>query len=292
MSRKQPLKTWSTPVRAENSLMIPCNFCGGGSFNPSLKCEGFGYVRCTRCGLVQMNPQPDKAEVHQRYRKAFGKDYLFYELENEAAFLALQRLALSDSGFEKLEKALMLPPDNRPGVLDIGCATGALLAHLRDRGWRVTGVEISPCAEYARNERNLDVRSLPLEENHFPPESFNVVLASHLIEHLNNPRSFLDETRRILKPGGCVFITTPNIRGFQARLMGSRWRSAIFDHLYLFSTRTLKAMLKETGFAVEGVHTWGGLAAGLAPPWLKKTADRAVKLLGNGDVMIVRARSH
>jgi hypothetical protein len=51
-------------------------------------------------------------------------------------------------------------------------------------------------------------------------------------------------------------------------------------------------MLKETGFAVEGVHTWGGLAAGLAPPWLKKAADRAVKRLGNGDVMIVRACSH
>jgi len=284
MSRKQPLKTWSTPVCAENSLMIPCNLCGGNSFKPSLKCEGFRYVRCVRCGLVQMNPQPDKTQVQQRYSETFGKDYLSYELENEAAFLKLQQLALLDAGFGEIEKGL-----SHPGVLDIGCATGALLMFLRDRGWHVTGVEISPSAEYARNERNLDVRSLPLEENHFPSESFNLVLASHLIEHLNDPRSFLNETRRILKPDGRVFITTPNIRGFQARLMGGRWRSAIFDHLYLFSTRTLTAMLAETGFAVEGVYTWGGLAAGLAPSWIKKAADRAVKRLGNGDVMIVRA---
>jgi 2-polyprenyl-3-methyl-5-hydroxy-6-metoxy-1,4-benzoquinol methylase len=232
-----------------------------------------------------MNPQPEKTEVKQRYSEAFGKDYLSYELENEAAFLKLQQLALADSGFEALEKEIF-----QPHVLDIGCATGALLAYLRDRGWHVTGVEISPAAEYARNERNLDVKSLPLEENHFPPESFDVVLASHLIEHLNDPRSFLKETHRILRPDGRVFITTPNISGFQARLLGGRWRSAIFDHLYLFSRRTLKTMLNRSGFTVEGVYTWGGLVAGLAPPWVKKIADRAVKRLGNGDVMIVRAR--
>ena len=285
MPRKQPVKTWSTPVRAGNSRMIPCDLCGSGSFLPGLNCEGFGYVRCAHCGLVQMNPQPDKNEVRQRYGEAFGKDYLSYELENEAAFLELQRLALADAGFEELEKKLF-----QPRILDIGCATGALLVFLHDLGWHVTGVEISPSAEYARNERNLDVKSLPLEENSFPPECFDVVLASHLIEHLNNPRSFLDETHRVLKPDGRVFITTPNICGFQARLLGGRWRSAIFDHLYLFSVRTLKAMLRESGFAVERVCTWGGLAAGLAPPWLKKAADRIVKHLGNGDVMIVRAR--
>ena len=49
-------------------------------------------------------------------------------------------------------------------------------------------------------------------------------------------------------------------------------------------------MLKESGFTIERVCTWGGLAAGLAPSWLKKAADLAVKRLGNGDVMIVRAR--
>jgi 2-polyprenyl-3-methyl-5-hydroxy-6-metoxy-1,4-benzoquinol methylase len=286
------VKTWSTPVRAGESGAVPCSCCGSSFFKPILNCEGFGYVRCTACGLVQMNPQPLKDEIIARYSSVFAEDYLRYELDNEAAFLKLQQLAIKDAGFYKLEKVFLLRAKDRPSVLDVGCATGTLLAFLRDRGWRVTGVEISACWEYARNERKLDVRNLPLEENKFPDESFDVILASHLIEHLNDPRSFLVEIFRILKNDGYIFISTPNISGFQARLFGGFWRSAIFDHLYLFSVRTLKTMLKMAGFKVEKVSTWGGLAAGLAPMYIKKTMDFLAKRLGFGDVMIIRARKN
>ncbi|MDR0487494.1 MAG: class I SAM-dependent methyltransferase [Treponema sp.] len=321
------VKTWSTPVIVQNGTMVPCAICGAlcgalcgaGRFAPALDCEGFSYVRCASCGLVQINPQPVRAGVLARYGETFGKDYLSYELENEAAFLKLQQLALEDAKFGELEKTLFSAAATAtataaaraeadaeadadggpPGVLDIGCATGALLSLLRGRGWRVTGVEISPAAEYARNERGLDVRNLPLEENKFPDAGFDVVHASHLIEHLNDPRSFLNEIHRILKKDGRVFITTPNISGFQARITGSSWRSAIFDHLYLFSARTLTELLKSTGFTVEGVFTWGGLAHGLVPGYvpifavsrLKKIADFLAKRLGCGDVMMVRAKA-
>jgi 2-polyprenyl-3-methyl-5-hydroxy-6-metoxy-1,4-benzoquinol methylase len=245
---------------------------------------------------VQRNPQPVKEEIIARYSKTFGNDYLSYELENEAAFLKLQQLALRDAGFDKTEKAAFSRArsaehsESAPSVLDVGCATGALLVSLRKRGWHITGVEISPCAEYAKKERGLDVRNIPLEENNFPKESFDAILASHLVEHLNNPRSFFTETYRVLKKEGYMFITTPNISGLQARLFGGRWRSAIFDHLYLFSKRTLLKMLKTCGFKTEGVYTWGGLAAGFSPIFLKKPADILAKRLGFGDVMIVRAR--
>jgi len=284
------VKTWSTPVCAGKSGIVPCSYCGGLSFKPALACEGFSYVRCSSCGLVQMNPQPVKDEIIARYSSKFGKDYLSYEIENENAFLQLQKLALKDSGFYKTEKALMLCKTEPPSVLDVGCATGTLLAFLRDRGWNVKGVEISPAAEYACNVRQLDARNIPLEEIAFPSGSFNVVLASHLIEHLNEPFSFLKEVHRILKDDGQIFITTPNISGLQAYLYGGRWRSAIFDHLYLFSAHTLKKMLKKAGFKVEKTSTWGGIAAGLAPAWIKKSADFLAKRLGFGDVMIMRAK--
>jgi 2-polyprenyl-3-methyl-5-hydroxy-6-metoxy-1,4-benzoquinol methylase len=293
------------PVCAGNikSSLIPCVLCSGLAFKPDLKCEGFSFVRCLKCGLVQRNPQPDKDEIITRYSTTFGKDYLSYELDNESAFLKLQQLALKDAKFDVLEKKLFSFSDTPPSILDIGCATGALLAFLRDaqpgfavkgsapvHRWRVTGVEISPCAEYAKNTRKLDVRNIALEENKFPHSSFDVILASHLIEHLNDPRAFLAETNRILKKGGHVFITTPNISGFQAHIYGSAWRSAIYDHLYLFSKNTLKKLLLSTGFKPESCHTWGGLAAGMAPKWLKKFADFFAKRFGCGDVMIIRAK--
>jgi SAM-dependent methyltransferase len=284
------IKTWSTPAAVQEERLIPCVLCGGVRFKNHFSCGGFGYVRCTCCGLVQINPQPVPAAVQDRYGEGHGADYLSYERANEAAFLRLQELALKDAGFFGGPEDYHTVP-KQPTVLDIGCATGALLAALREKGWLVTGVEISlPQAEYARRERNLDVRTRPLEENHFPPDSFQAVLASHLIEHLNDPASMVREVYRILLPGGYFYVTTPNIAGFQARLLGKRWRSAIFDHLYLFSTKTLPALLGRNGFKVEKLVTWGGLAAGLAPPRIKAWADRAAKKLNIGDVMIVRAR--
>ena len=274
----------------EKREFIPCALCGSGSFTQFLFCDGFSYVRCTGCTLVQMNPQPVAGDVQRRYREFFGEDYLSYELKNEEAFLELQKLALADAGFDKIEKELMEDKTSAPAVLDIGCATGAMLAFLKARGWQETGVEISPSAEYARQKRELNVKDMPLEECRFPDESFDLALASHLVEHLNNPPAFLREVWRVLRPGARLLLITPNIDGFQARLFGSRWRSAIFDHLYLFSERTLKGMLGKAGFVTEGIYTWGGLAAGTAPAFIKRIADKAAKALGLGDVMLVRAR--
>jgi len=319
------------PVSGAQSVNLPCASCCGETFKPALECEGFSFVRCVKCSLVQRNPRFSEDEIIARYKSVYGNEYLSYELENEDKFLNLQLLALADVKFGELEKTLFSrsgksgefaenkfslekPLDlestenkfsektmsvsgalaENPAVLDIGCATGALLSHLRGRGWRVTGVEISPSAVYAQKERSLDVKNIPLEECNFPSESFDVIHASHLIEHLNDPKSFLLECSRIIKKDGTIFITTPNIAGFQARLFGSAWRSAIFDHLYLFSVKTLTKLLKTAGFKKIKCKTWGGIAAGAFPSGsflknLKKPADRLVKIFNCGDVMIIRA---
>jgi 2-polyprenyl-3-methyl-5-hydroxy-6-metoxy-1,4-benzoquinol methylase len=279
--RSAVIKTWSTPVRKEERIPVPCVICEGSLFAPYFTCTeqhlSFGYVRCTHCGLVQVNPQPVPAAVASRYD---GSEYLTYEWSNEEAFLGLQELALRDAGFFDLESTT---------VLDVGCAAGALLAMLKDRGWTVYGVEISGLQAAFCRERGLDVSTLPLEENNFPCQCFDAVLASHVIEHLNNPKSFVREAGRILKSKGRLYITTPNIAGLQGRLFGSRWRSAIFDHLYLFSVRTLRMLLEKEGFTVECVKTWGGMGAGIVPLPVKRLFDALAKPLGFGDVMIFRA---
>jgi 2-polyprenyl-3-methyl-5-hydroxy-6-metoxy-1,4-benzoquinol methylase len=294
------MKTWSTPVPAASavansapishgSALVPCAFCGGNVFHPALRCEGFHYVRCTKCGLVQMNPQPEPISVRERYGSTHGNDYLQYERANETAFLALQLKTLEDAHLPH-EQELFLR-DGRKRFLDIGCATGALLEAMRERGWDVSGVEISAqMAEYGRTNRNLAISTLPLEENNFAENHFNVVHASHLIEHLNNPGTFVREVYRILDSGGLFLVTTPNIAGIQAKLSGGKWRSAIYDHLYLFSVRTLSALLRREGFFIEQIVTWGGIAKGAAPAFIKKTADRWAKKTGNGDVMMIKAR--
>jgi 2-polyprenyl-3-methyl-5-hydroxy-6-metoxy-1,4-benzoquinol methylase len=304
---KSAVKTWSTPVPDalfgtgrgtesgdaaggidQKGALNPCVLCGGRVFRPALRCEGFSYVRCRDCGLVQMNPQPEAASVQERYGSAHGDDYLAYETANEAAFLALQLKTLEDAGIGRIEEQFF--PSERKRFLDVGCATGALLEKMRERGWEVSGVEISAqMAAYGRKNRGLPVSTLPLEENGFAENSFDVIHASHLIEHLSNPAAFVREAYRLLGVGGLFLVTTPNIAGMQAKLFKGRWRSAIYDHLCLFSVKTLAAFLRREGFAVEQIVTWGGLAQGLAPAPVKRIADRLAKKTGLGDVMMLKA---
>jgi SAM-dependent methyltransferase len=279
-------KTWSTPVKGERMKQIPCAICGRTRFKPYLTCDGYAYVRCAACGLVQMNPQPEKSAVFERYS---GDAYLNYELSNERAFFRLGKLALFDANISQIEEFAEQSGNKR--VLEIGCATGALLEFLVWRGWETRGVEISiKQAEYARKKRSLDVSTVPLEENHFPASHFSLVIASHLIEHLNDPVSFIREVRRILIPGGRLLVTTPNTASFQAKLFGNKWRSAIFDHLYLFSKETLTRLLEQEGFSIEKAVTWGGIAEGSSPRPIKRILDHAAKILGFGDVVMIRAR--
>lgn len=175
-------------------------------------------------------------------------------------------------------------------MLEIGCATGALLSAFAEAGWDATGVEVGPSmAAYARSEFGLDVIQGTLETAGLPSGAYSAVVATHLIEHLNDPRSFLREVRRTMRPDGALWLVTPNADGFQARLKGAAWRSAIRDHLYLFSVRTLRSLLSDEGFSVDYVGTWGGWPAGMRPRFLKKPCDTLAKRLGWGDVMIIRA---
>ncbi|MCL2008104.1 MAG: class I SAM-dependent methyltransferase [Treponema sp.] len=289
MTENNYSKPYSTPFINEEKRVIPCALCKGTVFKPSIDCLSFSYVYCIKCSLVQINPQPIADDVRKRYGENWGSDYLAYELANEENFFNLSQLALKDINFNEVEEDFKKSGTMR--ILDIGCATGALLASFRERGWECTGVEISgPQAEYTRQKKKLDIRSLPLEENNFPSASFEVITASHVIEHLNDPASFFKEVYRILVQGGTFIVITPNIAGFQAKLFGRKWRSAIFDHLYLFSVKTLSAFLREAGFTIEKIGTWGGLAIGTAPLPIKRIFDRGAKRFGFGDVMVMRVK--
>lgn len=275
------MKTFSQEPRGERAGDIPCPLCGSTAFRPGVWDAGtYSFGRCRRCGVFYQNPQPLFDDLQHRY----DEGYCRYEVERGEDFLGLMKLALEDIGFS-FEGRL-------PGrFLDIGCATGLLVREGKNHSWESLGVELcDEAAEYGRRNYGVDIRTGTLEEAAFSAESFDVVHASHLIEHLNQPGVFLEEVSRILKPGGQLILTTPNADGLQARLLKGNWRSAIADHLVLFSRRTLKELLAAKGFQVEKERTWGGLGVGVGPRWLKRILDKLAKPLGFGDVMVLSSR--
>jgi 2-polyprenyl-3-methyl-5-hydroxy-6-metoxy-1,4-benzoquinol methylase len=275
-------KTYSSVPGTERKETVPCPCCRSPRARPFLSCEGFGFVRCRDCATVFQNPRP----VFEDLRKRYGPDYFSYELANEGNFFRLMRLGLQDIRFREQTASLQVPR----AFLDVGCATGMLIESMRAEGWEVRGVDVCrESAEHGKARRGVEIFPGTLEEAHFSDESFNAVHFSHLIEHVPDPPGFLAEVKRILAPGGYAVITTPNMDGFQARLFGKAWRSAIADHLVLFSRRTLIALLRKEGFEVCRSVTWGGLAVGTAPRLIKEPMDRMAKAWGFGDVVMVLA---
>lgn len=284
MSSDGAVRTFSMePGGEERQTWISCPICGSDRYRPHWLIDSYRFVKCRSCGHIYQNPQPVFDDLQGRY----AEEYFHYERENEEQFFDLMLKGLEDIDFSSLTSAM-----EGPGrFLDVGCATGRLLAHLRESRWDVAGVEIcEPAARFAREERALPVFIGQLEDSDFDLESFDAIHFSHVIEHVPDPRLFLARVYELLAPGGFTVIVTPDVAGLQARLFGRRWRSAIADHLNLFSYRSLSRLLSKTDFHIVRKVSWGGLAAGTAPPSIKRLADRAVKRLNLGDVMLVLAQ--
>jgi len=148
-----------------------------------------------------------------------------------------------------------IPPGR---LLDIGCATGFFLDLARQRGWQVTGTEVSAFSvQFARQRFGLDVRLGTLRQIGFPSASFEVVVMWDVIEHVPDPLAELREIHRITVPEGVLSIITPDVSSLVARLLGPRWEEfrRVREHLYFFSRQTLKAMLWKTGFEILKVES-------------------------------------
>ncbi len=257
-----------------------CNFCKSKDNFQVIRSEEFRYVKCRKCGLVYQNPQPDFNHLKS---KVYVDKYFQYELRNETNFVNLMELNLRDLGFHDLFNLNRIEGKK---FLDIGSATGLLLSKMRNKGWDVEGVELTKrSASYAISKYKVKVHNKTLEKVGYKSGTFDAVHMSHVIEHVPDPKETLNEIYRILKKGGYFVIVTPNIDSFQARIFNAKWRSAHKDHLTLFSIKTLKKYLKNSGFKIIRQFSYGGLAKGLPPEFLKKPIDTLVRILNIGDVM-------
>ncbi len=166
----------------------------------------------------------------------------------------------------------------RPGdrVLDVGCGTGEFTAALAAAGARPVGVEVASAAvERARNRHpGLDFRLVPIDGPlPFEDNSFEVVWAGEVIEHVADTARWLSEVRRVLVPGGRVLVSTPSHGRLVVALYGVETFSApLGDHLHLYTRRSLETLLHEFGFAEVRVRAVEGA------PLLRRTLlARAVR---------------
>jgi 2-polyprenyl-3-methyl-5-hydroxy-6-metoxy-1,4-benzoquinol methylase len=127
-------------------------------------------------------------------------------------------------------------------VLDIGCGSGVISEHIWKMGNHVTCADLPKIASLAHRRQVLSAVAADAEHLGFAPNSFDVILALEILEHLWSPHDFLDEARRVLKANGHLIIEVPEGRE------GLRWDS----HMQFFTLEGLKK-LPGTRFTVREI---------------------------------------
>ncbi|HYD84883.1 MAG TPA: glycosyltransferase, partial [Opitutus sp.] len=132
--------------------------------------------------------------------------------------------------------------------------SGDMLLAAARRGFEVTGVEYSEhaCAtarqRLAREGLSGEVVCGELETLGHRSAEFDVCIMADVIEHVRDPRRFIQLVHQLLRPGGVVFIATPSLDSWSAKLMATRWMEFKPEHLSYFSRKTLESLLFAEGF--------------------------------------------
>jgi 2-polyprenyl-3-methyl-5-hydroxy-6-metoxy-1,4-benzoquinol methylase len=142
-------------------------------------------------------------------------------------------------------------PD-QPRLLDVGCALGFMLTEAKKLGWEAVGVETSEfAARYASEHTGCTVLVGNLQNAQVPSNSFDVVTLMDVIEHVPNPCDLLNEVFRVLRPGGTIFLVTPNFGSFFVWLYNeSAYGIGPDEHVTYFHPRSMRAALRKAGFQI------------------------------------------
>lgn len=253
----------------------PCSLCGSDAPVILRRVEGWPVSRCPVCGLIYLSERPAEVSLETMYSAEY---YDRAEVGYGGYVENFHRYRNIFDGIFRARARSLEPFRGGGRLLEVGCAHGFLLDHLRSLGYRVSGVEVSPlAADYAGNTLKLDVRRGSLASAGFESGTFDVVMMLDVLEHLHRPGEALREAGRILRPEGVLLVQCPwelthweeVMEAFlRGRKTGCIVPDAVPAHLYFFSPRTLEAMLGEGGFRVVRRESgnYGAIRRRMKPP--------------------------
>jgi len=268
-----------------------CPVCGAG--NRELLHEGltdrvffcapgrWNMYRCDSCASAYLDPRPTSETIglaYQRYfthgpnfspvsfvgklRRRFANAYRNHHYgtrDYPASIFGALAVGLMPNARAILDAGMRHLPKVNAGkrLLDLGCGNGSFLLRARSAGWDVVGLDFDSKAVEAARYQGIDVRLGGVEELNPADEQFDVITLAHVIEHAHHPLELLQACYNLLKPGGFLWIETPNIAAEGHRLFGANWRGLEPPrHLVLFTVESMCNALSTTGFAEVKIQSY------------------------------------
>jgi len=239
----------------------------------------WGLQTCHGCESAFLSPRPSEASIHLAYQTYYTHgdlDSVSKESEhslsesNEESTPRGHAGRPSISAARQLVKSLFLfvpvlrwsvqnsnrhlPRASRGNdqLLDVGCGDGSFM-HLAQRlGWKAEGIDTDERAIAVCLRNGLDAKVGDINTISSEPKLYDVVTCSHVIEHIHDPSRFLNLLSSKIRPGGILWLETPNIQSLGHRRFENYWRGLEPPrHLVLFNVDSLREMLQPHGFDVE-----------------------------------------
>lgn len=229
-----------------------CPICGGERVTNLLAApdrfhvrkEMYQLVRCSSCTGVWLASPPKPADMGRHYTDDYHKGIT---------------AAGEGSAMSRWRNQVRLISRHKNGgsILDVGCSSGGFLNTMKGPSWRLFGIEMEEStAEKARAKTGAYVFVGDAVTAPFAAETFDVITAFDVLEHVYSPRQFLTKVLEWLKPGGIFYAMMPNIDSWEAKLFASYWYGLELPrHLTHFSPRSVERLMTTVGFEKALVKT-------------------------------------
>jgi SAM-dependent methyltransferase len=221
--------------------------------------ERFFVRECPACELGVTDPRPSDAELDRHYPET----YRAYRSPDGLLPSFVRAVRRMRSEFALRLGLLRYIARLDPGrLLDVGCGRGDLAAGFVRHGWQVDGLDVSSSAITSARAVGVAAITGTIDEAPWPGESFDAVLFSHSLEHVQDPRAALERAHKLLRPGGVLAVAVPDWGSRQRRIFRSRWYPLDLPrHLQHFGRNSLCSAVERAGFVVyvrrRSVSTFG-----------------------------------